>query len=281
MTRLRQKLIEDLEVRNYAPSTIRAYVRHVAAFAEYFSMSPDRLGPEQIHLYQVYLVRDRQFATTTFSQIVSGLRFFYTTTLGRQWVSERIPYPRRERRLPCVLSRAEVALLLDTPRNPKHRAMLMTLYGAGLRVSELVHLQLDDIDAERKFIRVRQGKGRRDRETLLADKLLAALRAYWKISQPAKWLFPGQDRQRPITANAVQLMCRKAATKAQLSKRVSPHVLRHSFATHLLEDGVDLRTIQVLLGHSNLKTTTVYLHLSPTAVAATRSPLDQLTAPSQ
>ena len=280
MTRLRQKFIEDLEVRNYAASTIRAYVRHVAAFAQYFSQSPDRLGRQQIHRYQLYLVRECKLATPSLSQIVSGLRFFYETTLGRHWISERIPYPRHERRLPTVLSRAEVAVLLDTPRNLKHRAMLMTLYGAGLRVSELVVLRLDDIDSKRKFIRVRQGKGRKDRETLLPDRLLAALRAYWKVSRSPEWLFPGQDPQRPITANAVRLVCRESAQKAKLSKHVNPHVLRHSFATHLLEDGVDLRTIQVLLGHRDLKTTTVYLHLSPTAAASTRSPLDRLTTPS-
>ena len=208
---------------------------------------------------------------------VGELRFFYETTLPRNWISEQIPYPRHERRLPTVLSRAEVTLLLGTPRNLKHRATLMTLYGAGLRVSELVNLQLDDIDSKRKFIRVRQGKGRKDRETLLPDRLLAALRAYWKVSRSREWLFPGQDPQRPITANAVRLMCRATARKAQLSKRVSPHVLRHSFATHLLEDGVDPRTIQVLLGHRDLKTTTIYLHLSPTAASSTRSPLERLT----
>ena len=158
MTRLRQKFIEDLEIHNYAPSTIRAYVRHVVALAKYFSQSPDRLGRQQIHHYQLYLVRESKLATPTVSQIVAGLRFFYETTLGRKWISEQISYPRHERRLPCVLSRGEVSVLLDTPRNLKHRALLMTLYGAGLRVSELVGRQLDDIDSKRKFIRVRQGR---------------------------------------------------------------------------------------------------------------------------
>jgi site-specific recombinase XerD len=208
---------------------------------------------------------------------VAGLRFFYETTLGRQWIREQIPYPRHERRLPRVLSRAEVAVLLETPRNLKHRALLMTLYGAGLRVSELVALRPDDIDSKRKLIRVRQGKGRKDRETLLPDTLLAALRAYWKISKRSEWLFAGQNPERPISANAVRLLCHQTARRAKLSKPVSPHVLRHSFATHLLEDGVDLHTIQLLLGHRDLKATTVYLHLAPTAAAVTRSPLDRLT----
>ena len=167
------------------------------------------------------------------------------------------------------------ALLRSTPQC----IIQVTLYGAGLRVSELVVLRLGDIDSKRKFIRVRQGKGRKDRETLLPDKLLAALRAYWKISKPVEWLFPGQNPERPISSNAVRLMCRETAQKAKLSKHVNPHVLRHSFATHLLEDGVDLRTIQVLLGHRDLKTTSVYLHLSPTVAASTRSPLDRLTTP--
>ena len=281
MTRLRQKFIEDLEVRHYAPSTIRAYVRAVAAFSQYCSPSPDQLGPEQIHRYQLYLVRERKLAATTFAQIVSGLRFFDETTLGRKWVSERIPHPRRERRLPTVLSRVAVAALLDAPRNLKHRVMLMALYGAGLRVAELVALQAADVDSKRQLIRVRQGKGRQDREVLLPARLLESLRAYWKAFQPIVWLFPGQDPQRPISTRSVRLVCRQAAKKAKLAKRVSPHTLRHSFATHLLEDGVDLRTIQVLLGHRDLKTTTVYLHVSPTAAASTLSPLDRLTTPSQ
>ncbi len=281
MTRLREKFIEDLEVRNCAASTIHAYVRHVAAFAAHYSRPPDQLGPDQIHRYQLYLFRERKLAPGTIAQIVSGLRFFYETTLGRPWVSQRIPYPRRERRLPVVLSRGEVAVLLDALHNLKHRTMLMTLYGAGLRVSELVSLQLDDIDSKRKFIRIRQGKGRKDRNVLLPDRLLEALRAYWKTSRPAVWLFPGEDPKRPITTRSVRLVCKQAAEKAKLSKHVSPHTLRHSFATHLLEDGVDLRTIQVLLGHRDLKTTTVYLHVSPTAATSTRSPLELLTPSSQ
>lgn len=279
MTRLRQKFIEDLEVRNYASSTIQAYVRHVAAFAAHYSRSPERLGPEQIRLYQLHLVRERRLAATTIAQVVSGLRFFYETTLGRPWIRKHIPYPRRERRLPVVLSRAEAAALLAAPGNHKHRLMLMTLYGSGLRVSELVALQATDIDSKRQLIRVRQGKGRRDRETLLPVRLLESLRVYWKASQPVDWLFPGRNPQRHITARSVRLVCEQAAEKAKLSKRVSPHTLRHSFATQLLEDGVDLRTIQVLLGHRDLKTTAIYLHISPLAAAATRSPLDLLSPP--
>jgi site-specific recombinase XerD len=267
MTRLRQKFIEDL------------YVRHVAAFAAHYSRSPERLGPEQIRRYQLHLVRERRLAAPTIAQVVSGLRFFYETTLGRPWISKHIRYPRRERRLPAVLSRAEAAALLAAPGNHKHRLMLMTLYGSGLRVSELVALQATDIDSKRQLIRVRQGKGRRDREALLPVRLLESLRVYWKAAQPVDWLFPGPDPQRHITARSVRLVCRQAAEKAKLSKRVSPHTLRHSFATQLLEDGVDLRTIQVLLGHRNLKTTAVYLHISPIAAVATRSPLDLLSPP--
>ena len=281
MTRLRQKLIEDLEVRRYARTTIQAYVRAVAVFAEHFDRSPDRLGAEHARRYQLHLIHERKLAPATFIQIVAGLRFFYETTLGRPWVAERIPYPRQERRLPTVLSRVETAALLDALDNLKHRAMLMTLYGAGLRVSELVALRPDDVDSERKLLRVRQGKGRKDREALLGDKLLEALRAYWKASRPAVWLFPGANPERPITTRSVRLVCRQAARKARLSKAVSPHTLRHSFATHLLEDGVDLRTIQILLGHRDLKATTVYLHVSPTATTCTLSPLDRLAISSQ
>ena len=205
-----------------------------------------------------------------------ALRFFYHHVLHRDWMIEHIPYPRHEEKLPVVLSPAEVTAVFEATRNLKHRTMLMTIYAAGLRVSELTHLRVSDIDSERQVICVRQGKGRKDRQVMLSPKLLEVLRLYWKSYRPTVWLFPGNPPDHPITRETVLTICRQAGEAARLSKRISPHTLRHCFATHLLEDAIDLRRIQVLLGHRNLKTTAKYLHVSNLAVRTTVSPLDRL-----
>lgn len=246
MTALRQRMRDDLELRNYSDHTIRAYLHCVAAFARYFHTSPEHLGPEHVRAYQLYLVQQKHVAWATFNQIVCALRFFYQTTLGVTWMIEHIPYPRRQKKLPMVLSRAEVAALLTTPRNLKHRAMLTTLYAAGLRVSELCALQVHDIESQRMVIRVRQGKGQRDRLVMLSPRLLQLLRQYWKQSQPPLWLFPGREPTAPIPHDSVWRMCRHAGEVAQFPSPVFPHMLRHSFATHRLEDGVDRRRLQLL-----------------------------------
>lgn len=274
MTALRQRMQDDLQLRNYSDHTIRAYLHCVTEFARHFHTSPDRLGPEHIRTYQLYLVQQKHVAWATFNQAVCALRFFYHTTLGVAWMIEHIPYPRRQKKLPMVLSRADVAVLLTAPRNLKHRAMLTTLYAAGLRVSELCALQVPDIESQRMVIRVRQGKGQRDRLVMLSPRLLQLLRHYWKQYRPPLWLFPGRTLTAPITHDSVRSMCRHAGEVAQLPHPVCPHMLRHSFATHMLEDGVDLRCLQLLLGHRRLDTTSLYLHVASSTLQATPSPLE-------
>lgn len=274
MTALRQRMRDDLQLRNYSDQTMRAYLSCVAAFARHFHTAPDRLGPEHVRAYQLYLVQQKKVAWSTFNQTVCALRFFYHTTLGVSWMIEHIPYPRRPRQLPMVMSRADVAALLTAPRNLKHRAMLTTLYAAGLRVSELCALQVPDIESPRMVIRVRQGKGHRDRLVMLAPRLLQLLRQYWKQYQPPLWLFPGRAPLTPIAADSVWRMCRHVGQVAQLPYPVFPHLLRHAFATHLLEDGIDLRRLQLLLGHRRLDTTSLYLHVASSTLHATPSPLE-------
>jgi len=276
MTALRQRMIDDLQLRNYAPGTIDAYVRHVAEFAKYFGQSPDQLGPEQIRQYQLYLIRQKKAAWGTFNQVVCALRFFYQITLGRPSIVEQVPFPKQPRRLPVVLSQSEVRAVLEAKSNLKHRAILNTLYASGLRVSEVTNLQVTDIDSARNLIRVRQGKGRKDRKVMLSPNLLTLLREYWKAYRPAHWLFPGMKPDQPLDRCSVYLICKQAGDSAGLTKTVTPHVLRHSFATHLLEAGTDLRTIQLLLGHRNLKSTALYVHVSALVLRSTTSPLDRL-----
>ena len=276
MTPLRQRMLEDLQLRNYSPQTIRCYLRCIADFAKHFGVSPAHLGPEQVRTYQLFLVQDKQVSWTSVVQTVCALRFFYRITLGRPAMLEYIPHPQRPFTLPTLLSQAEVAALLSASPNLKHRAILTTLYAAGLRVSELCQLQVTDIDSARMVLRVRQGKGQQDRYVMLSPKLLPLLRQYWQQDKPRPWLFPGHPRTRPITTRAVYNICRDAGQAAHLPKAIHPHVLRHCFATHLLEAGVDLRRIQLLLGHRSLRTTSRYLHVTPQALHATPSPLDAL-----
>jgi integrase/recombinase XerD len=276
MTPLRQRMEDDLHLRNYSDRTIKAYLRCVSNFARHFGKSPDELGPAHIREYQLYLVKQKQCSWAVFNQTVCALRFFYNTTLGCKEMIEEIPYPRFEKRLPVVLSQTEVDALLRALKNLKHRALLTTIYATGLRVSEATNLLITDIDSSRMIIQVRQGKGRKDRFVMLSPNLLTLLREYWKTYHPRHWLFPGQSRRRPINNATAYRICQQAAAAAKLSKSISPHTLRHSFATHLLEAGTDLRTIQLLLGHRNLKTTAVYLHVSTLALRSTTSPLDLL-----
>jgi integrase/recombinase XerD len=278
MTALRQRMLEDMQRRSYSPNTIDGYLRGVAQFAKHFGTPPDRLGPEEIRTYQLSLLEQR-VSRSTFIQTVCALRFFYEKTLDRPWMVEYIPYPRRQKKLPVVLSPAEVATLLVTPRNLKHRAILATLYSTGLRASELAQLQPADIESQRMVIRVRQGKGQRDRFVMLSPRLLALLRHYWKLYRPQEWLFPSSHLPQPITRDGVWFICRQAGKAAGLTKVVHPHLLRHSFATHLLEAGIDLRRIQLLLGHASLRSTSLYLHVSPMAAQEIPSPLDTLDLP--
>ena len=276
VTPLRQRMLEDLQIRHYSPTTIRLYLHSVAEFARHFGKSPDQLGAEHIRRYQLFLVKDKQVSQSTYIQMVCALRFLYTHTLGHAIAVERIPFPRRERKLPRILSREEVKALIEAPRTLRHRALLATLYGAGLRVSEVTKLKVADIDARRSALWVRQGKGRKDRQTLLSPRLLDLLRAYWRAERPSAWLFPNATGTAPISAKAAYLACRAAALAAGIPASVHPHSLRHAFATHLLESGTNLRTIQILLGHAKLETTARYLQVADLAVRSTPSPLDSL-----
>jgi integrase/recombinase XerD len=279
MTELRRKMSEELQLRNYSSHTQRAYIRCVADFAKHFKAPPDQLGPEHIREYQLLLVQQKTLSWSPFNQAVCALRFFYNDVLHRNWMIDHIPYPRHEQRLPVVLSPAEVAALFQSTPNLKHRTIMMTIYAAGLRVSELINLRVTDIDSQRQLIRIRQAKGHRDRLVMLSPKLLEALRTYWKRYRPRTWLFPGRNPERPIVQTTIWHICDQARAAAHLTKPISPHTLRHCFATHLLEEATDLRRIQILMGHRNLKTTARYLHVSNLAVRSTISPLDRLPYP--
>jgi len=276
MTALRQRMLEDLRIRNYAPATVKCYIRAVAEFAKHFNKPPDQLGPEEIRSWQLFLLNVKRVKLSSYIQAVCGLRFFYSNTLNRAIAIERIPLPRYERKLPIILSKEEVKALLTAPRNLGQRAILATLYAAGLRVSEVTNLRLRDIDGKRRVISIRGGKGHRDRQVMLPASLRELLAAYYRWKRPTDWLFPGGKPGCPISREAVFRTCRKAAARARIAKPVHPHSLRHAFATHLLEDGVNLLVIQALLGHKNLKTTARYLHVADTAARSTRSPIELL-----
>ena len=280
MTQLRKKMLEELQRRNYSDRTAKTYVRIVREFAEHFHQSPDKLGPEQICQYQAYLFQTKKLSPATVSQYVSAVRFLFVKTLRRHFLTEYIPFPKCPKRLPTVLSPEEVAQLIDSACNLFHRTILMALYSTAIRRAELCQLKVSDIDSQRMMIRIRLGKGSRDRDVPLSPKLLETLRVYWRWMKPKTFLFPGTVKglraDVPISANLVWFACRQAAQAAGIKKRISPHSLRHSCATHLLEAGADLRTIQVLLGHSKLEHTLVYLHLSRKHLQAVANPLDTL-----
>ncbi len=276
MTPLRQRMLEDLQIRHYSPTTIRLYLYAIKEFAKHFGKPPDQLGAEHIRRYQLFLTKEKKVSTSTYVLMVCALRFFYTHTLHRKVAIERIPFPRRERKLPMILSRDEVKALLEAPRDLRYRAMLAILYGSGLRVSEVARLKVADIDSARNVLWVRSGKGRKDRQALLPPKLRELLRCYWRTRRPTDWLFPGADPSQPVSVKTIFRACRQAAHSAGIAKSVHPHLLRHAFATHLLEAGTNLRTIQILLGHANLETTARYLQVADVNVRATISPLESL-----
>ena len=273
-------MLEELQRRNYSAITTRNYLRVVADFARYFGKSPDKLGPNELRTYQAYLLQDRKLTPGTVVNRVAALRFFFVKTLKRHQFRDFLPYPQDRRRLPTVLSQEEVSRLINAAGTLFRRTLLMTLYGTGMRRAELARLKVSDIDSQRMIIRVVAGKGGKDRDLPLSPALLEILREYWRWRKPKLYLFPTRtcsgSLDQPISDKTVWIACSEAARQAGLSKRVTPHTLRHSWATHLLEDGTDLRTIQVLLGHGDLETTAQYLHLSQRHLHAVTNPLDSL-----
>ena len=280
MTSLRQRMIEDMQIRNLSVHTQKCYVLQVSLFARHFSKSPESLGPEQIRAYQIYLTNERKLATKSILLAIAALRFLYKVTLKKNWVFENIiPAPKAPQTLPVVLSPEEVIQFLDSVRSRKHRTLLTTCYAAGLRISEAIALTPPAIDSKRMVLRVEQGKGKKDRYVMLSPKLLEILRAWWRVEKPEHWLFPGDIPGRHISKDAVEQACQKAHCTCKISKPITPHSLRHAFAVHLLEQGTDVRTIQLLLGHRSLATTAKYLRIATSKVCSTSSPLDLLPRP--
>jgi site-specific recombinase XerD len=274
-TDLRRRMIEDMTVRNLSPATQASYITAVKKFSRYYRRSPAELGVEEVRAYQVHLV-ENGIAWATLNQTVSALRFFYGVTLGREDLPERIPYARVPKTLPVVLSAAEVARLIEAVDDVVCRTALATVYATGLRTAEVLSLRIEHIESARGLIRVEQGKGRKDRYVMLSPTLLVTLRAYWKIARPRQWLFPKSDGPGLISASTLNNACMRAALVAKIGKPVTVKTLRHCFATHLLEQGTDIRIIQALLGHAQLSTTARYTKVSKHLIAATKSPLDRL-----
>ncbi|WP_245277324.1 tyrosine-type recombinase/integrase [Rhizobium leguminosarum] len=265
-----------MTIRNLSPATQRSYLHAVTKFSRYFGWSPDRLGLEDVRAFQVHLVSSG-LSWPALNQTVCALRFFFGVTLGHAEIPERIAYARTPAKLPTILNGDEIVRFLEAVPSLRTRTALTTAYGAGLRASVAVHLKVGDVDGERGIIRVEHGKGGKDRNVMLSGQLLAILRVYWRLARPEVWLFPGRDETKPIDVQVLYSACRSACTAAGIDKRVTVHTLRHSFATHLLESGTDIRIIQVLLGHNNLSTTARYTKVSNTLIRSTTSPLDRLT----
>lgn len=274
MTELRHRMIDDMQVRRMAAKTQEAYLRAVTGLARYYRRSPDQITETEVEAYLLHLIRDCGRAWSTCNIVVHGLRFFYHVTLKRDPPTFSIPGGRMPSTLPEILSREEVHRIIAALPTGKHRALVVTAYATGLRVNELVHLKITDLDADRGTIRVEQGKGAKDRYTLLTPHLLTELRVYWKSARPTEWLFPGRDGTQPIDTSGVGRVYQEAKRRAGVRKRGGIHGLRHAFATHLLEAGLDLHTLQHLLGHGSFQTTTRYLHAAEPAALAHRTALD-------
>ncbi|MGH7410401.1 MAG: site-specific tyrosine recombinase/integron integrase [Candidatus Methylomirabilis sp.] len=278
MGKLAERFERDLTIRGYSDNTRRIYLGHVRNFARFFKRSPDELTVEHINQYQYHLLRDKKVARSYFNVISAALRFFYLVTLEKDWnIKRRIPYHKTGRRLPEILSQQEVVRFFTAIPNLKHRAIVMTLYAGGLRISEALHLRPSDIDSQRMVIRIEQGKGRKDRYVPLSPVLLTILREYWKIVRPKSWLFPNPFQDKPLVPRTICKVVEKACGAAGIRKKVRTHSMRHSFATHLMDKGVNIRIIQTLLGHRSLRSTEIYTHVSKTYLQDTKSPLDDLS----
>jgi integrase/recombinase XerD len=276
MTHLRQRLQEDLRLRNFSERTVRHYTHTVAEFAKYFHKSPDQLGPEHVRTFLPHLLNECKLAWGTIQGARSALKFLYTQTLKQTWFDQEVIKPKVRRKLPTICSREEVCALLDASMNTKQRALLALYYSAGLRCQEALDLKVTDIGSKRMIIHIREGKGKFPRQVMLSPELLEILRVYWRWRKPKEWLFQGKRPGEPLKANAVRVVCQKPRKQEGIRKPLSPHVLRHSFASHLLDAGTDLGSIQLLLGHRHLETTSRYLHVFEARLHARASPLDDL-----
>lgn len=280
MTSLRQRMVQDMQIRNLAVHTQNTYVLQVSMFARHFGKSPEMLGPKEIRIYQIYLTNEKKLATSSILIAISALRFLYKITLKKPWVFEEIiPAPKKPQKLPIVLSPEEVMQFLRAVASTKHRVILTTCYAAGLRISEALALKPPAIDSKRMVLRVEQGKGQKDRYVMLSPQLLAILRDWWRLERPQHWLFPGDKPGQYISKDAVEQACQKARRLCHIPKPITPHSLRHAFAVHLLEQGTDVRIIQLLLGHRSMATTARYLRIATSNVCSTTSPLDLLPHP--
>jgi site-specific recombinase XerD len=281
MTPLREKMISDMKLHHFTQSTRKSYVLSVLGLAKYYNMSPEKISDRQLKDYVLYLINERGLKWSSINTITAGLRFLYRKTLGREDLALSIPLRRNPRPLPEVFSPDELVKFFSCVKNHKHRVMLMTAYGAGLRISELIKLKVSDIDSKRMMIRVEDGKGGRDRYTILSPRLLEQLRTYWKKYRPDPryWLFPNGKTKTHLTKTSPRLAFDTAKKKSKIKKKVTFHSLRHSFATHMLEAGVDIRTIQVLMGHSSIGSTAKYLHVAKKRLSSAKSPLDLLYVP--
>ena len=276
MTPLRQRFIEDMQLRGLAPTTQRSYIHYVAEFAKFYNKSPEELDLEAIRQYELHLINERKLSPQSVNTFISSVQFLYTQTLDVPWEKQCFPRLRVAETLPVVLDPEEVERFFDHVTGLKYRTALMLCYGAGLRIAEAAAVKVSDIDSKRMLIRVEQGKGKKDRYVMLSPRLLTLLRCYWHLRRPRVWLFPSWRETKHITAGSLSLVCRDASKQCGLTKRVTAHTLRHSFATHLLENGTDTRVIQVLLGHSRIDTTARYTRVAAHVIAATPSPLDSL-----
>lgn len=276
MEELIRKMQRDMVIQNYSPRTVECYLWHVKDFIDFFSKPVESLNEENIRDYLYHVKTDKQYSHSNLAQAFSAIKYLFRETLDMPLSLSSLKGAKRERKLPVVLSQDELKTLFSCVKNTKHRLILMTTYSAGLRLNEVTHLRVSDIDSKRMTIRVQQGKGKRDRYTLLSPTLLLHLRSYWKQHRPYPWLFPGRDKNTPLSDASVQRAFKLARDKAGIRKKASVHTLRHSFATHLLEQGVNLFTIKELLGHSSILTTLIYLHLQNNSHAAIVNPIDQM-----
>jgi len=278
MTKLRQRMIEEMQLRGMAPQTQVNYIGHVARFARFYQTSPEHLDLEDIRQFHLHLLNDRHLSAEAVNQSVSAIKFLYLRVLEMPWSDDHFPRAKRPQKLPVVLSPEEMSAFFDHIPSLRYRACLMTCYGAGLRVTEAVSLKVADIDSKRMLIRVRQGKGGKDRYAMLSERLLKVLRLWWRSARPQDYLFPGWRPGKHMSSESLQTACREAALRAGIAKRVTVHTLRHSFATHMLENGTDVRIIQALLGHARIDTTAHYTAVSTQLISHTLSPLEKLEA---